>query len=56
MAGAFSVHGSDEQIFGLIEQIPGRGQNYLSDISLKDVSEAKNKHLLPPPQSEEAGR
>ena len=24
MAGAFSVHGSDEQIFGADEQVPGR--------------------------------
>jgi len=27
MAGAFSVHGSDEQIFGVKEQILGRHQS-----------------------------
>jgi hypothetical protein len=27
MAGAFSVHGSDEQIFGVNEQILGRDQS-----------------------------
>ena len=27
--------GSDEQIFGVNEQVPGMGQTYLSDIGLK---------------------
>jgi hypothetical protein len=27
VAGAFSVHGSDKQIFGVNEQILGRGQS-----------------------------
>ena len=44
----------NEQIFGVNEQIPGRGQTYLSDMSLKVIwVKLKNKHLLPPPQSEE---
>ena len=29
MAGAFSVHGFDEKIFGADEQVPGRGQSDL---------------------------
>jgi hypothetical protein len=29
--------GFDEQIFGVDEQIPGRGQTYLSDMSLKVI-------------------
>ena len=32
MAGAFSVHGSDEQIFGLKEQILGQDQSELRGV------------------------
>src|SRR6476660_4829181 len=47
--------GLNEQIFGAIEQVPGRDQTYITDISPEgDLGEAKNKHLLPTPQSEEA--
>jgi hypothetical protein len=54
MAGAFSVHGFDEQIFGVNEQNPRTGSVRLSDISLKVMWEKqRTKHLLPPPQSEE---
>jgi hypothetical protein len=31
--------GSHKQIFGVNQQIPGRGQTYLSDISLKVIWE-----------------
>jgi hypothetical protein len=37
--GASRLLGSHKQIFGVNEQIPGRGQTYLSDISLKVMCE-----------------
>ena len=48
-------HGFDEQIFGANEQIPERGESYLSGIGLKAMWEKQRTGtLLLPPQSEEA--
>ena len=47
-------HGSDQQIFGVNRTRPGAGSERLKRHQPEgDLGEAKNKHLLPPPQSEE---
>ena len=43
-----------KQIFGSNEQVRGPGSDLLKQYEAEgDLGEAKNKHLLPPPQSEE---
>ena len=47
-------HGSDQQIFGVNQQNPRTWSDLLKRYEPEgDLGEAKNKHLLPPPQSEE---
>jgi hypothetical protein len=51
MAGAFSVHGSDEQIFGPNEQVLGRGSKRPRDMSHYDeyqivINEAQRRLIM----------
>src|SRR5262249_45695730 len=50
-----ALGGFKEQIFGVDDQVPGRGQTYLSGIGLTVMWEKqRTSTLLRPPQSEEA--
>jgi len=49
-------HGFDDQISGANEQVPERGQTYLSDIGLKVMWEKQRKQHTSPTTAEWRGR
>jgi len=53
--GIRHLHGFNKQIFGVDEQVQGRGQTYLKRVGQKVMWEKqRTSTLLSPPQSEEA--